>query len=484
MSAVTVFTPEEEGPDPIEVCETNIRHLKNRYMYAEVVDEYKALIKLIDDDKDQDAIHEMYDYIIGIDNYAADDSLVDGLNWARQMAVARDPSNTKLAQEYMDYLCAVEDAYVYEYAKKMIDYTENPVHQGKYDEACDFYYNYYMGIKGAHTSKKLKYVDISDWYKDNCIAVDANGLYYVLNHEGKDVVSGIGTPIMSYTPDDNLIAIMHKAEDDTDEQLVYTNPAEQRKRVPYIREDEKLLYYSYLGPFSDGLAVFSDSDGKWGYLLADMSLYLKDLEAATTMQNSVCAIKRGGKWQAYYIAGGKANVISGFDFGDIMMDESYCFLGGFTSSTDTENITTIRAVFYARDNSSDPWTPYEIVLVNGDKPSYTVEKLGRNTYSDVKLFGDTAGAVKTDNGWIFIDNEGELLEFGEDGAKYFANAGSFSCGVAPVSDGYNWGYINELGNFVIEPQYRAAGVMNSQGSAVVWKGDDDYYLLRLREYYN
>ena len=75
VSAVTVFTPEEEGPDPIEVCETNIRHLKNRYMYAEVVDEYKALIKLIDDDKDQDAIHEMYDYIIGIDNYAADDEL-------------------------------------------------------------------------------------------------------------------------------------------------------------------------------------------------------------------------------------------------------------------------------------------------------------------------------------------------------------------------------------------------------------------------
>ena len=209
-----------------------------------------------------------------------------------------------------------------------------------------------------------------------------------------------------------------------------------------------------------------------------MGVYTSGLQGATPVQNGVYAVKNGGVWTAYYISSGAACSVEDFSFGEIYQDEFGCFLGGFTSSVDAENVTVTRAVFYARDNSSSQWMPYELVLTGGEKPSFKAQKLGSDTYSDVKLFGETAGAVKTSAGWGFIGTDGKLLDMG---GKYFDDAGSFVCGLAPAAIGSEWGYINEKGDFAILPQYKSASVMSSNGSGLVSNGDV-FYLLMLREY--
>ncbi len=474
VAAVTVFSPKEEEPDPITISEKAIVHYKNKLMYADVVSEYKILIEAITDDKDLDKITEMYEYITSLEAYETDETLLEGANWARKMAVERDPSDTVKAGEYMDNLCNKGEIEVYAYVKELMEITNDPVHEGKYDEAYQFYYDYYQKIKGTHSASRLDFAEMGGWYADHSVAIDEYGKYYVIDAFGNETVAELASPVMSYSAEDELIAIEHEG------QLVYTNPTVQRKRVPYIEDDEELLYYTYLGPFANGLANFCDDKGQWGYLKSTMEVYQSGLQGATPVQRKIFAIKSKDSWKAYYFTGGEPGEFKDFDFAEIYQNEFGCFLGGIEVSTNVEAGTaTLTAILYAKEKSDSAWVPYKLTYTTGDEPVYKCEKLGNDTYAEVKLFGETAGAVKTANGWGFIDTEGNLMDMG---GKFFDDADSFVCGVAPAMLGGEWGYINEKGEFVISAGYTTATVMSSKGTAIVWDGEDKYYLLMLKEY--
>ena len=62
----------------------------------------------------------------------------------------------------------------------------------------------------------------------------------------------------------------------------------------------------------------------------------------------------------------------------------------------------------------------------------------------------------------------------------FAEAKSFSDGLAAVSDGTHWGYIDHQGRLVIDYQFLEADYFTEDGVAFVRSLNDLYYMIKLR----
>ena len=62
----------------------------------------------------------------------------------------------------------------------------------------------------------------------------------------------------------------------------------------------------------------------------------------------------------------------------------------------------------------------------------------------------------------------------------FESAKSFSNGLAAVSDGEYWGFIDHSGDVVIKCQFIDADYFTKQKTTLVKVGDDAYQLLKLR----
>ena len=61
----------------------------------------------------------------------------------------------------------------------------------------------------------------------------------------------------------------------------------------------------------------------------------------------------------------------------------------------------------------------------------------------------------------------------------FIEAKSFSNGLAAVSDGKYWGFINEDGDLVIDYQFLDVDYFNAEGTCMVESGMDTWQLLSL-----
>lgn len=96
-------------------------------------------------------------------------------------------------------------------------------------------------------------------------------------------------------------------------------------------------------------------------------------------------------------------------------------------------------------------------------------------FDDVKPFRESGActAAKLGNLWGYINQAGEwIIE-----PKY-EDADAFACGFAPVFNGENWSYIDEAQNVIIDGKWEQAKPFNSKGLAAVYDGAWDYIQLR------
>ena len=86
-------------------------------------------------------------------------------------------------------------------------------------------------------------------------------------------------------------------------------------------------------------------------------------------------------------------------------------------------------------------------------------------YADANSFSEGLAAVKVDSLWRFIDVNGNAVV-----APLFANAGNFVSGLAPVANAQNlWGYINTEGQYIIQPKYAFANAFEGDRAVVLLK---------------
>ncbi len=106
------------------------------------------------------------------------------------------------------------------------------------------------------------------------------------------------------------------------------------------------------------------------------------------------------------------------------------------------------------------------------------EEIGELVFEDAKAFtAEGCAAVCIDGKWGFIDDVGEMVI-----ECTYDNAESFQNGYAAVCVGDKWGYIDEEGNIVIEPVFTKASHFSSEGTAVVEQmsqGEDVQRLIQL-----
>ena len=99
------------------------------------------------------------------------------------------------------------------------------------------------------------------------------------------------------------------------------------------------------------------------------------------------------------------------------------------------------------------------------------------TYQDARVFNDsTYAAVRINDKWGFIDQDGNIVI-----EPQYENARSFSNGFAAVQLAGKWGFIDQEGKMVIEPKFDNAKDFNSNGCVFVLEYEN-WKLLRLYKY--
>ncbi len=104
-------------------------------------------------------------------------------------------------------------------------------------------------------------------------------------------------------------------------------------------------------------------------------------------------------------------------------------------------------------------------------------RIGTEGFENAKAFSSGEYAAVMDEGlWGYVDSLGEwVIEPAYDDAK------SFSLNLAPVCRNGLWGYISASNTTVVEPQYTDAYVFSSSGAAFV-KNQEQWIVLKLYKY--
>ena len=87
---------------------------------------------------------------------------------------------------------------------------------------------------------------------------------------------------------------------------------------------------------------------------------------------------------------------------------------------------------------------------------------------------DNMIAVCKNGKWGFVNSEGEEVI-----VPVYAEAKSFSNGLAAVSNGETWGFIDRDGTLVIDYVFLNADYFNSKGNCMVEESLDNWKLLTL-----
>ena len=106
------------------------------------------------------------------------------------------------------------------------------------------------------------------------------------------------------------------------------------------------------------------------------------------------------------------------------------------------------------------------------------EIIKKTDFDEIAYLGaDNMIAFKKADLWGFCDENGDvIIEPEYDGAR------SFSSGLATVCKNDKWGYINENNEIVIDYTFTAANDFNSAGCAYVSDDSDSWYMIKLYKY--
>jgi len=184
---------------------------------------------------------------------------------------------------------------------------------------------------------------------------------------------------------------------------------------------------------------------EWAYFDAESKKYkFGGFKEASLMANGIAAVTEDGKeWHLIDSEGKKV----GGDWDEICLSSK-----GYACAS---------GAVIARKGSS-----YQLIGTDG-------ERIGDASFSDARAFeGGGAAAVKKAGKWTFVKTDGTVLDLGPfDGAKSFSN------GYAAAEKDGLWGFVDESGEFVVEPAFADAGYMTPWGTAFVNKQGDSWSLL-------
>lgn len=441
LAAAVMMTPDDSAEREIKSLQQERQIYRTKEMYTEAAAADLKLIALLPND---------YELLIEHMEYCRENGLTKQFLNACQKAIAMNPSDPKPACALLDYYVENNSRNIYELIRQERERLS--------EEDFEPFDRAYRQIRGSFRNLSGQYDSLSPWHGDYAFAGTSGDATrcYVLGKTGEVLFSGMDHTIDSYSTAEKLTATEHKG------QRVYINAQGSRKRVPYDAENNRLLYYRYLGPFENGFANFCDEKGDWGYLNASMATGFVDYEYTSPFSCSVSAAKKNGKWGFLNTS---FSSITDFIYSDVYLDEyGYAVSGN---------------VAYVKTKENGDWIPLIFSETEGEKGQklLTAATVPGVSFGEVKPFGDERGAVCDHGKWGLIGRDGQwTIE------PAYEDAWSPECGLAPVKINGQWGYIDEEGAFSIEPQFENAYPFNKSGTAAVNHGDG-WRLIQLYEYY-
>lgn len=196
------------------------------------------------------------------------------------------------------------------------------------------------------------------------------------------------------------------------------------------------------GLFSEGLVAVRNEDS-YSYYDSLGNKQFGEYDEAGTFTNGQAAVKKGEEW---FLIDSKGNKVSDAAYDDIVLHADGSHLK-------------------------------EGVMIARKDGSYKFYKDGKasGSYTDVDIItDDKIIAVCKDGKWGFVDLEGNEVI-----APSYAEAKSFSNGLAAVSNGEYWGFIDSAGTLVIDYTFFGADYFNSEGCCMVETGANTWQLLSL-----
>ena len=212
------------------------------------------------------------------------------------------------------------------------------------------------------------------------------------------------------------------------------------------------IRYSYLGPFGNGLAP-ACRDGIWGYIDREGREHHFEFDYAGAFSNGIAAVEKDGKWA---LVSDRFSAVTRFEYDGFLLDS-----GGFAAEAG-KAVAEKEGLFYiiGRDGAvvaggfdwaALPLSGGEPVAVKIDGQwGFASEKGSVSLFIncvEASSFSQGLAAILTEEGWIYIDEEGKPAQTGSDGKSrppVSADSGcrSFSPdGAAFVFDGYAFNII-------------------------------------------
>lgn len=447
ISTVKVLTPDNSEAEEIAAAENELEVYINKKMYSDTVNAYQ---KLLGYDKYTDNYEKWSEY----HNYALEHDFEDELTDSCKKLLTLDPSETQPARNVLEWYKENDFESVYGW----LEYLRNTLPQERNAEFDE----YYDTIKGNYSIKDKGYSELGDWASavfDNSNQADTYLIGTVSDNE-RVVIKSNGD-ILAQKESDKIISYSYKEKllaGQNEEQLVYINIGEDRKRVPYDYNEKVLLNNKYLGPYCNDIANYCDENDNWGFVNSRADIIYTGFKRTTAGSEGIFAAQNeNGLWSILYLKdNGRLGKIADTEFSDIKTDEyGYMVKNG---------------IFFGRVNNE--WYMNKITV--DQKGNYSIEKFN-TPYEDAKMFGDL-GAVKLSGKWGFVDKNGETVI-----PPQFEDAKSFSCGFAAVKQYGLWGYIDRSGKIIIDCVFEDANSFSRYGIAAVQE-NDTWNLIQLDEY--
>lgn len=341
---------------------------------------------------------------------------------------------------YSNYLSAVQSAV--NYYEKNIDYlvtlTNLYINQSNYDSAYKVLNDAVKnGINDNEINdllQELKYSFKINWKSYVDFRTNVNGLYAVRE-----------TGVWTYIKEDGTGTKF--------ENLIFAGPVgvsgirvvQDNTRAYLI--DSKQVIQGILnfeptdaGVYSEGLVPIAEN-GVYRYYNALGDEQFGQYDYAGTFINGQAAVKQGNTW---FLINSKGEKISDRTYEDIILQ-----LDGSHLSNGTM-----------------------VAKKNGQYHLYVDDKEIGN-YDDIDIVTDDNLIAFCQKGkWGFIDLDG-IVKI----SPTYIEAKSFSNGLAAVSDGTYWGFINKEGKLVIDYMFYGADYFNSEGRCMVETGAGTNYQL-------
>lgn len=481
VAGASVAMSFEQEPDTtaadIENAQSRFEIYDKKKMYPEAINSYKVILEKAPYNYDyfDQYVNYCNEHEFQSESYRICREKTDALAYSQKLAAKNGEEipaklfgdDVKPFKQVIEYLYSTGSREIF---NVLYDYMAT-FNDTAYPEVNKYLTDFYYQIRGDVIDQRGGYQSAGQWNGSYSLGVTEKGVYAVIGDTGSALGTNPLGEIVSYSPEDQLIATIHEG------QLVYVNFTGERKRVPFDTEKMELLEYKYLGSFSGGIANYCSTDGNWGYLRYDPasdSIYsIMDNEQQTAPWCSGAgAYIKDGKWRFLVNNGGSLETVG--EYADIYLDSNGNALSVVTvpnsDNTGTVNVWTA----FVKKAENDGWTPVRIGF-DADGAVY-VSDIGSAQYQEVRPFHEYAAVSGTDGKWSLIDINGETV-FTCD----YDELGGYGSGFVSFKKGSRWGYTTLDGKTVIEPRYDGATAFNDKGTAIVndsgaWKA------VRLAEY--